>query len=468
MNKNFEVKLSKIIKKADNDTFHSYLDNFKFFKTEESDFVKDFEEEFKNMNLKNEWPALLRKLRYFDDDGIKMMLAKLSHLTIKYEKFNEVFKIGTEEGSFTIPSRLEMLNKIQLLADKLIYDIIPNIFGQLNFDAKLERTQSEFMKGTIDWNNTLLINFKNGDEIPRNFAIMMYKSQFNTTENKLVIFVLLKLKNEIEQILNTEFDKNIDLDKKEIKLLENITYQIEVIISNSKLIDLRNLIPVPEISKKKSKFMDNLLDGTRDRIANRIIINESYEKLINWLEEFEGFNLQSIVEKYSRFPITENKNIDTIYELWIIFEIANFFERRLCRLVEVTKNEHGEFRGFKFEYNKKNFFLNYQKTMYGWANKGTPDIVISTNNDKNEIIIDAKNWHNKDFSDAKYKMLGYLENFASNIGILYFISKNYKEERCDSKNTNKLLIIKRMRPIEPEKVNENLEELFQELKKVLA
>jgi hypothetical protein len=52
----------------------------------------------------------------------------------------------------------------------------------------------------------------------------------------------------------------------------------------------------------------------------------------------------------------------------------------------------------------------------------TPDFSIDING-KLKIIMDAKNWLSESYDDAKYKMLGYLNNLYGTIGILFFHTK---------------------------------------------
>jgi hypothetical protein len=79
-------------------------------------------------------------------------------------------------------------------------------------------------------------------------------------------------------------------------------------------------------------------------------------------------------------------------------------------------------KGFIVETGETSFHIfyekEYKKEEYGWALNSKPDFSVEVNGEL-KIIMDAKNWlaqHN----EAKYKMLGYLNNLDATTGILFF------------------------------------------------
>src|SRR5487761_433347 len=80
----------------------------------------------------------------------------------------------------------------------------------------------------------------------------------------------------------------------------------------------------------------------------------------------------------------------------------------------------------------KNLTIYHQKTYNypneSWALASEPDFTVEVDGEL-KVVMDAKNWREKNQGEAMYKMLGYLNNLDANRGVLFFSSgRNSSQE----------------------------------------
>jgi hypothetical protein len=154
------------------------------------------------------------------------------------------------------------------------------------------------------------------------------------------------------------------------------------------------------------------------RVQNGIVRQRSYSELIEWVKRYRDLNLRAVSHNTTNFPIDRRKNLDTMFELWVMFEFLNYLESSRGASIDSSMfNTSSSFvvilEGIKFTW-----YYEKEGGYTGWASYGEPDFTIEVDG-KLEVILDAKNWaHQKD--EAIYKMLGYLGNYDCTLGILFF------------------------------------------------
>ena len=80
--------------------------------------------------------------------------------------------------------------------------------------------------------------------------------------------------------------------------------------------------------------------------------------------------------KFTNFPASYNEAFDTLYELWIIFEIMNYLEEKGMRFIAIL-DDRDKFAGFKIQSNDVIFNLQYQNKCVGWTKSvSNPDFTI--------------------------------------------------------------------------------------------
>jgi len=387
---------------------------------------KEFEVDFQRFKLHEKiWKSFLREIRFWGEVGVEYMNKRLLQLSLRYiSKEKNFFKIENEVGSFTLPSRIDRLNKISLLSKELIYDIFPRIESHINFKADIVSQESKTIKGKIDWNRTILNSINRGEKFPLQFTCITTETNFDTPENNLAIFCILKIQNDVDYLLMAKDVQNQEFNFKEINILKKLKQQIDNLVSHTNMKEI-----IPKLLEYKnlsvnSKFTHTLEDKTTERIRQGIITQKSYSDLVDWLSKYRGYNVRSLSNQLANFPIEHTKAIDFMYELWIIFEMVTYFvEKKDVKFVKALQK--GEtFEGFELELNGKKFNLNYQGEWVGWSGyKSEPDFTIQPAGTKSiPIVMDPKNWTGQP-GEAVHKMQGYLMNlskFDARVGILFF------------------------------------------------
>jgi len=417
--------LAEIIEKCTDSEFEG-IKNFEFFSFKYPELVQEFSSDFtriKSLGIK--WNAFLREIKFWKEVGVEQMNRRLLQLCIRYiPQGQQFFKIENEIGSFTLPTRIDRLNKISLLAKDLLFDIYPRIESHVNFRAEINVEETRTIKGTINWNRTILNSINRGEKYPLQFSCITTLTKFDTQENFLAMFCLLKLQNDIDFLLFSESKPGEEFNFKEISLLKTLKNQVDNLVNHTKLQEIIPTIEQYKSLSSNSKFVSKLEEKTLERIRQGIVKQRSYVDLIDWLKKFRGYNVRTLSQEFTNFPIEHEKSIDTMYELWIIFEMVTYFEKQGIVFINALE-KNGNFAGFKLKLENVVFNLNFQGRHSGWTEYvSEPDFTIEIE-DSGEmpIVMDPKNWSTSQTGEAIHKMLGYLMNLSQHkarVGILFF------------------------------------------------
>lgn len=479
--------VNEIIQNLTDSEFESIRNNYEFFAFKNPQLIEEFSGEFERVRDSKKWSAFLREIRFWSEVGVEQMNKRLLQLCLRYApKGKEFFRFDNEIGSFTLPTRIDKLNKLSLLAKELVFDIFPRIEGHMNFKTEMESENLKIIRGKIDWNSTILQSVNRGEKFPLSFTCVTDRTNFDTPENLLAIACLLKIKNDVEFLLYSKDNEKFDLNFKEQFTLKTLKTQIDNLIAQTQL---KQIIPkIIEFSALSihSRMIKNLEEKTSERIRLGIVRQKSYQDILEWLEKFQGYNVRAITEKFTNFPIDHKKSIDTMYELWIIFEIVTFLvEKKNVQFLSILERGEGKFAGFQLKTNDVVFNLNYQSKKVGWTGQESePDFNIEIAGREKEtipIVMDPKNWSSSQSGEAIHKMLGYLLNlsqFSAEVGILFFshpIGRHIQGNvtlPCvpSTQNVNgKLLTFVTMivNPNDPENLESNLNMFYENLVSVL-
>ena len=171
---------------------------------------------------KTGWKGYLRTIHFWHDVGVEHMNRRLLQLSLRYRpKRKQFFNFNEEIGPFTIPTRVDRLNKISLLAEELLLDIFPRIEGHLNFDTESESEQIRTIRGTVDWNRTILDSLRSGQKLPLQFSCIVTQERFDTPENSLALYSVLRLQYDLDFVLFGGDGHRESLSLKEIRMLRN-------------------------------------------------------------------------------------------------------------------------------------------------------------------------------------------------------------------------------------------------------
>lgn len=415
--------------------------NFEYFKKVYKEELTGIENELGQFEgHQKTFENYLREIKIDERLGVREMYQELLHLTSVYSRKNEVFHIISDEISFSLPDKTMILIKIKWLYEKLLLRIIPEIENNLNFSLETYEEESNMIKGVVNWNDTIVSAFSRGEKFPLQFKYSKSRINFQTPENMLAAYCVLKFEHDVKSVLMSTSKENI-LREKDYMILDGIKRISNRLRTNSHLQELfEKMQPYSKISPE-SKTVKNLEKKTLERIQTGIISHKAYSQLILWLKEYRGHNLPSDGKNVSDFPFYHEKSVDILFQYWVFFRMIDFLvTKKNVRIIQVKVSKNGSFEGFDLAYGSKEFKLLHEYEESGWTDAvSNPDFVLEKNGNF-PIIMDPKNY-SKDTSegDAYHKMLGYLFNLNSRsptTGILFFSEhgKYQIDEKGEKKN----------------------------------
>lgn len=427
---NFENFIAHAVKnlRLDKPPFTSYVESCELFVLKNKEGSEKFQGKwnyYQKADNAEKWKRLVRKIRNSKELGVKEMSATVILLSNRHLVRDEYFKIEHENGTFTLPSKIDELNKILEMINEFLYDIFPSIDDNLNFRSSSHTEHRNIIRGKIDWNRTLTQPMNLGHKTPMMFTCLLNETNFETEENILSLSSLLRLQNDIEYLLKTNYDDEIDVTE---------TYKLkkydQLIMRLLNQTNLKPIIPkareFAEATMQSRKFT-NLIEKTKERNYRGLVTEKAYEDLIMWVDKYRGLNIQSVDKNLTDFPWQEQESVDTMFELWILFEMVSYFEdKKNVKIVKQEKNGKGNFAGFRMSFHGINFTLLYEAEIIDntFVQRSKPDFIIKIGN-RYPVVMDPKNWTGN-FGDARHKVLGYMKNLESydtKTGIVFFSNR---------------------------------------------
>ena len=144
-----------------------------------------------------------------------------------------------------------------------------------------------------------------------------------------------------------------------------------------------------DVRNKKIQILESQVE---QRLVNGLITNPYYKNFLVWFSKIKNFNFPDITkkDKTTSFLREATKNIDAMYEIWIFFELLNYF----AKFVEVKLELNSADQHIQFNINHQEVKLFYDRQFsengkHAWAHKHQPDFTFMANQ---EIIgvLDAK------------------------------------------------------------------------------
>ena len=249
----------------------------------------------------------------------KLWSLLLEHCGGSYDVY---FELNTELGTFQVPNALTNLNKLESLYVRF-FELFQDITNHIHFDYPKKEYYGSSFKGKVDWEKTIR---RSTTKYPLQFQSVIPFRKFDTSENILLVLSIHWLHNECERILQLEFPEQLSDDQK--RVLEIISTRTKTMILNFSFQDVvKSSLKFWNVDYN-DKLVTQLENKTRSRIANGLIRNTSYSKLLNWIDEFRNLNLNLIsqdtpVKNLLKSPETQ----DTIFEAWIFLEFFDYFQK---------------------------------------------------------------------------------------------------------------------------------------------
>jgi len=386
------------------------------------------------------WQQLVRTI--LEPSEVRQyMYDKLLHLLLKHRRTHEdYFTLKTQEGTFQIPNPLADLNKLEILYIKY-FEIYRKITERIHFDYPKIEYSGPIIKGKINWTKTIRTS---PTKFPSHFVTSIQQKEFETSENILLVLCAEWMYRESNRLLHIQYDEPLTDYQK--NLLRIIIQKTQLILNN---------FPLPNVLNESKRYwglsfndsrIRTLEEKSKNRIREKLIRNQNYSDLLDWIRDFRELDITRVTEKTPTKHILDSiKNLDTVYELWIFLEFVEFlFERGI-----LVNFQLGRFTEPKceFDYNGKIITLWYERGFkpggpHAWVAEHYPDFT-ATIDDEILGVFDAKNYaKSSSISDTINKMLSYMNNLDSGFGCLIY--PNHPENWNDLERDKKIEKIKEM------------------------
>ena len=205
-----------------------------------------------------------------------------------------------------------ILKKLHFIISKEVEDfikVLPYLVRNLSHSTNKEEIETHGnIIGQIDWNQTLKQRMKTGLKDKSLFVCNTNKKLYDLPENQLLKYLLNKINKFIKDI-NISFNENI---KENITNYQDYISNIHIITSKTiknvhlKEVELPRYITTKTINKT-IKSHNNLYESV-------VKVYDLYEKLFI-------LNDESIIRNLLNKQVLTPNNMDTLYEVYILFKI---------------------------------------------------------------------------------------------------------------------------------------------------
>jgi hypothetical protein len=312
---------------------------------------------------------------------------------------------------------VELLSTVHfLLSDqvKAFVDVLPRIIRRLSHSSQKQTIVNKcFVRGRIDWSLTIKERCYRGYD-PTIFVCKPNSRIFNLKENQLLKFVLTQIKRMIEETSYLSDIEEKDYRPEEIRVWKNRLSSLAFQINKAlKHVHLRDVDLPKQINQRIIRRAEKLRNRDYKFVVDCYSVhNRLFEKSdINCLKE--------LIEKRILEPLER----DTLYEIFVLFEIMNSFgSPQELNLLKSDAKAVGTFKVGKttltifFQKSSdllrqskyKDLFENYD--LYVASRR--PDILLRLNESNTKFIVEVKRTKNRNYIvDSVYKVLGYLADF---------------------------------------------------------
>jgi hypothetical protein len=479
----FLIELAKVIRNCSEKEFSQYVGSLGYFTEKNKTLGKKWTEylednkEVKDEDKGKEWHRTIREIRNWEDQELDYMYQRIMALSRQiFGNNTKYFTVETFSGQLTIPDRMQILNRLVAFSDELLSRIYPRIIRLLNYKIDNEEINSTNIRGTINWNNSIQYALKNSGGNLISFVCNIPTRSFETDENMLLLLSMKILHNDANQIL--DFQKKEYVSTEDKKIVWDVTNKTKKILNEPflKKIDKNNL--KNKNTHKTQIEIKKIIEEIEKNISIRKSKQKEYQKLIVWLKKYIDFNVNRY-QNLSNFTLHNLKDIDTMFELWILFEFVTHVKKKYHAIVSPITEMKGKrkLKGFRIKIDGNEFNLMYDQTYQkvpvgagGFEHRGNtiqPDFTFefgdncvcghspeSHNKSKSKyfecewgdeheekcscdhfrkhipIILDAKNWRNQNRMEAVRISSWYLMNMNKNkakTGIMLFSNYDGKD-----------------------------------------
>ena len=320
--------------------YESYK-NIDYFLEKNPKFRDDWKLYLKENEIKKEreeqtWSSLYREWEKWDTNDLKNMYNQTLRLA-KIFNSRPIAKRKSDFGNLTDDNINTKILRVQSLSRELQYFIYPELEASLNFEGTTKRIQNQEIRGTIDWNRTILNSAQTGG-VPLTFVCNIRENNFDLPENRLLILSIMWIRNDCEQILRwTGFPALALEERKETQKTFNTSQKILETTSLQKLI---GEIEILSHKKLDDPTIKELIGKVKTRFDKGRILQYQYKVLMMWAQNYRYFNNKRFAGIPNKTRMDVKENIDTMFEYWVLYELLFFLKDK--KGLTCTVEERGD------------------------------------------------------------------------------------------------------------------------------
>jgi hypothetical protein len=308
---------------------------------------------------------------------------------------------------------------------RLFDEILPRVRNRLSFTPERYTEARPFQaRGPVDWPSTLRGSWSRAEANPTVLVSRRPTRDYATPENLLTALTVVAVRRDAALLLRELDGRLADIEEAQLRRLVLLADRTRRVPQLAALMDQLppELVRDPEGVEARRLEQDTL---TRGRYRPRTM--SAYLDLVAWREVWRSW-LTDATEALVRTPIWEVDD-NTLYEFVVLFELAITLAERSRRSVQRRAVGESGRPLFVFELDDGRELELWYQSSHGFqpytAVGGIPDVTIRV--DGRTIIGDMKNYAPANYTQAVYKMLGYLYNFGYpdrwagiDAGVLFF------------------------------------------------
>tara|TARA_Y100000590_G_C15747939_1_gene1022974 strand:- start:11937 stop:13697 length:1761 start_codon:yes stop_codon:yes gene_type:complete len=439
------------------------------------------------------WKSFCR-LCILEHDKVNYMSSRIWYIFSLYLKNNKnaYFQFIDHQLGETKAEFPKNFPRIELLKRKSseFFHLYKILLDNVSFDAQTKGTNLAKPKGRIDWKRTIMTQAR-GETL--SFVTKQNIRNFVTPENELILvgaqLIYLKADELLKTALSASESEKTDLAQIKIKASRCFSQfpfpNVQLSVRNKRLVENFE-VEIPY-----------LLSDVKTRLLAKKINNNAYKKLHRWTDEFlkeKGLHRLMGVAQHDSLVFLSLRDIDAMYEIWILFELLHHLHRSGKSPVYDIKKEgkdKGLVKKITFDWEGKDLEVYYDEKLspkesiaddgnYDPAEpievdiftESTPDFFFKLDG-KNVAVFDAKNYSDdplakgvakaKDNSSGRgvgrHKVMGYMTNLDCNLGVVIWPYKAW-EQPWQVNKSGKAFLSLYFDPI-PEQENEHSEKIKQ-------
>ncbi|MDC0142245.1 hypothetical protein OAI85_00735 [Candidatus Nitrosopelagicus sp.] len=459
----------------------------KWLELRKLDFGRKMNHPFKN------WRSFCR-LCVLEHDKVNYMSYRIWYIFDLYLKNNKnaYFQFIDHQLGETKAEFPKNFPRIELLKRKSseFFHLYKILLDNVSFDAQTKGTNLAKPKGRIDWKRTIMTQAR-GETL--SFVTRQNIRNFVTPENELILvsaqLIYLKADELLKTALSASESEKTDLAQIKIKASRCFSQ-----------------FPFPSVrlSVKNKRLVENfeveipyLLSDVKTRLLTKKINNNAYKKLHRWTDEFlkeKGLHRLMGVAQHDSLVFLSLRDIDTMYEIWILFELLHHLHRSgKSPVYDIEKEEKdkGLVKKITFDWEGKDLQVLYDTTLSPEKNvshndnydsvesleveiftTSTPDFFFKLD-EKYVAVFDAKNYSHDPFAKAvakssgmsvgpgegRHKVMGYMTNLDCNLGVVIWPNEDWQTGIMKNKS-GKVFLSLYFDPI-PDQENEHSDKIKQ-------